>query len=89
MMTAKVGHFQDGKFHELASGSEEYCRGFLDGYNLHSHVDATMLVGDHCQCGPKRVEVIHRGDRDKHDRTGCSRCNRWDAPPRLRENRNV
>jgi hypothetical protein len=48
-----------------------------------------MLVGDHCQCGPKRVEVIHRGDRDKHDRTGCSRCNRWDAPPRLRENRNV
>jgi hypothetical protein len=22
---AKVGHFQDGKFHELASGSEEYC----------------------------------------------------------------
>lgn len=31
-MTAKVGHFQDGKFNELASGSEEYCRGFLDGY---------------------------------------------------------
>ena len=84
-MRAKVGHFQDEKFHELASGSEEYCRGFLDGYNLYSHVDATMLVGGHCQCGPKRIEVVARGDRDRHDRTGCSRCNRWDGPVRLRE----
>lgn len=91
MMTAKVGHFQDGKFHELASGSEEYCRGFLDGYNLHSHVDATMLVGHHCQCGPDRVEVTTDAfpHPDWERRVGCSRCNRWDAPPRLKKNRNA
>ena len=83
-MKVKVGHFHEGQFREIVSGSEEYCRGFLDRYNLYSDIDAVILVGDRCQCGPERVEVVHRGDRDKYDRTGCSRCNRWDGPVRLR-----
>jgi|DEB0MinimDraft_6_1074348.scaffolds.fasta_scaffold12435_1 hypothetical protein len=83
-VAAKVGHFQDGKFHELASGSEEYCRGFLDGYNLYSHIDATMLVGDRCQCGPARVEIKTDGDSATLPRTGCLRCARWDGPVQIR-----
>ena len=82
-MRAKVGHFHEGRFKEITSGSEEYCRGFLDGYNLYSDVCVVILVGNVCQCGRARVEYIKPGDKLQMPRTGCLRCDRWDAPPRF------
>ncbi|MBT97195.1 MAG: hypothetical protein CL902_01020 [Dehalococcoidia bacterium] len=83
-MRAKVGHFVEGSFKEIAAGSEEYCRGYLDAYNLGSVISAVILVGDHCQCGPNRKETVQPEDNLFLRRTGCLRCDRWDSPPQLK-----
>ena len=84
-MRAKVGHFHENRFCEIATGTVEYCQGFLDGYNLYTDVCAVILIGPVCQCGPDREEQVSPGDKLFHARTGCLRCDRWDAPPRLRK----
>jgi hypothetical protein len=83
-VAAKVGHFTASGFVEVASGSVDYCSGFLDAYNRHSDVAATILVGDRCQCGPARVEIKTDGDSATLPRTGCLRCARWDGPVQIR-----
>ncbi len=78
-MMAKVGHFTPQGFCELASGSVAYCRGWAAGYNTHAQVDAVVLEGEACQCGPLRENI--EDDREGQERrTGCLRCNRWDGP---------
>jgi len=84
MISAKVGHFLTDRFVEIASGSEEYCRGFVDAYNLSNVFNAVLLVGDACQCGPLRRELRTPADETFLERTGCMRCDRWDGPVRLR-----
>lgn len=77
---ARVGHFDNGRFHEIASGTKEYCQGFLDAYNLYTDVCAVMLVGSTCKCGPKRIDHIKPEDKLFCARTGCLRCGLWDSP---------
>ena len=84
MSTAKVGHFTDAGFLAYREGSEEYCRGWADGYNLHADVNVEVLVGDACECGPDRQEIVKAADDVFLARTGCARCDRWDGPPRIR-----
>ena len=84
MIRAKVGHFTDTGFCAYAEGSEEYCQGWADEYNSHADVCVVVLVGDACQCGPDRQEIVKAADEVFLARTGCQRCDRWDGPVRLR-----
>jgi hypothetical protein len=84
MSEAKVGHFTDKGFNDYVEGSEEYCRGWADGYNLYADVCVVVLVGDVCGCGPDREEMTKPADEVFLARTGCLRCDRWDGPVRLR-----
>jgi len=84
MSRAKVGHFTNTGFVAYREGSEDYCRGWADGYNSHADVCVVVLVGDACQCGPDRQEIVSAADGVFLARTGCQRCDRWDGPVRLR-----
>lgn len=85
MSVAKVGHFTDTGFIAYAEGSEDYCRGWADGYNSHADVCVVVLVvGDTCECGPDRQQIVKAADEVFLARTGCRRCDRWDGPVRLR-----
>jgi len=77
---AKVGHFGPKGFVSYVEGSEEYCRGWADGYNSHADVCVTVLIGEICQCGKNRQETIKPADNLFEERVGCLRCGRWDNP---------
>jgi hypothetical protein len=68
MIRAKVGHFTDTGFAAYAEGSEDYCRGWADGYNSHADeivkgADEVFLARTGCQrCdrwdGPVRLRAL-------------------------------
>ena len=83
-MMARVGHFTLRGFIAYAEGTEEYCQGWADGYNSNADVCVVVLVGDVCQCGPDREQIVKPADSVFLARTGCRRCDRWDGPFRRR-----
>lgn len=75
------------RFEVLASyPSQDGAQGFADATNLYSARLARVVgPGYGCSCGPERVEIIKPGDEVFYPRVGCSRCDQWDEPPRLRD----
>lgn len=79
----KVGFFVGNRFQVLAEGSKDYCEGFFEACTFEGK--EIIEVQGSCDCKDLRKEVIIRGDRVFHSRSGCVHCNKWDGPVRIKD----
>jgi hypothetical protein len=66
------------------SGTREECYAYVEGAHANSVNPYLVIVSDGCCCGPDRAEVVIPADEKFKKRTGCSACNLWDSPPKLK-----
>lgn len=79
MSRARVGFFDAGGFVEVASGSLEFCRGYLEASEGAGRYYYRLITSPVCECGGLRREITKNTQGFK-PQTGCLRCDLWDGP---------
>tara|TARA_R100000951_G_scaffold114222_1_gene118027 strand:- start:726 stop:992 length:267 start_codon:yes stop_codon:yes gene_type:complete len=82
---ARFSAVVDGTSVSVWTGTRRECESYIEGAHANSVNPYLSLSPAGCCCGPNRKRIVIPANETTYERVGCSTCDQWDEPPRLRD----